>query len=420
MATKKRSIPIAGAVPAKWTYWDSVFGGPKTKSTGSSPPYPLEPLGSQVTESESHPGWNRRKPGAQPGDIGGPFSSTKRSCTVIGGRVPQFSESGVIGGFLDRTIQYEGYCLPYVLPMAWPPDVSSSESSLNAFGTKAVANCKPTNALVDLATTLAELIENQPRAITADLWKQGTERARKAGSEYLNVEFGWRPLVNDIYQTIDAMQRADAVIKQYLRDAGRPVRRRFDFPVQHSTDIQVVLSGVSAKCAYTGDVLLKSPANAGQVIRTRDTRVKRWFSGAFTYHLPFNVAGEVDLSLLKAKNAYGLDITPETLWNLAPWSWAVDWFAPVGDLIGNLQDWAGDGLVLTYGYIMEHSLVRDTYSFSGPTGLHRNLIPGLIVMTTEVKRRVPATPFGFGLTWNGFSPRQQAIIAALGLSRGRR
>jgi len=35
----------------------------------------------------------------------------------------------------------------------------------------------------------------------------------------------------------------------------------------------------------------------------------------------------------------------------------------------------------------------------------------------ETKERVTASPFGFGLTWDGFTPYQMAILAALGVTR---
>jgi len=271
---------------------------------------------------------------------------------------------------------------------------------------------------VDLSTTLAELVKDGlPTKVGAELWRSSAERSRKAvGSEYLNVEFGWKPLVADVRKTAEAIIRADAIMRQFKRDAGRTVRRRFEFSPVNSLTTTMSHSFVNAKAGNDDSVLRKSTANLGFVSRTRETRVRRWFSGAFTYHLPYNVAGVVDAS--SAKKVYGADLTPSTLWNLAPWSWAVDWFVPVGDLIGNLEDMAGDGQVLTYGYIMEHSIVRDTYTFEGDTGFKTASRPGVLVYTTEVKKRRRATPFGFGLTWSGFTPRQMAIAAALGLSRG--
>jgi hypothetical protein len=126
-------------------------------------------------------------------------------------------------------------------------------------------------------------------------------------------------------------------------------------------------------------------------------------------------------SALMAKKTLGLSLTPDTVWNLAPWSWAVDWFTNAGDVISNLTDWAVYGLCLRYGYIMEHTIARDTYTYVGGSkgaGFKRTeYLPPPIILEVETKIRRKANPFGFGLTWNGLSPIQLAIAAALGITR---
>jgi len=120
---------------------------------------------------------------------------------------------------------------------------------------------------------------------------------------------------------------------------------------------------------------------------------------------------------LEAKKLLGISLTPETLWNLAPWSWTVDWFSNAGDVISNVSDWATDGLVMRYGYLMEHSIVKDTYLMNGTGSKSVPSCPPL-QLVTETKLRKRANPFGFGLTWNGLSAVQLAILGALGISRG--
>jgi hypothetical protein len=119
----------------------------------------------------------------------------------------------------------------------------------------------------------------------------------------------------------------------------------------------------------------------------------------------------------RADKLIGLGLTPDVLWNLAPWSWAVDWFTNTGDVILNLTDWASDGLVMVYGYLMEHTIVKDTYTLTFP-GIfpRRNVTP--MVFVTETKLRRKANPFGFGVNANDLSDRQLAIITALGLTAG--
>jgi hypothetical protein len=156
----------------------------------------------------------------------------------------------------------------------------------------------------------------------------------------------------------------------------------------------------------------------GVCMRTRTEFRRQWFSGAFTYYLPSGYDSRIGMErgALLAQKVFGLELTPEVLWNIAPWSWAVDWVSNVGDVISNLSDWLTDGLVLQYGYIMEQSFVQDTYSWEGPTGFKSAAVrPATVVLTTEVKKRRQASPFGFGTSWSSFTPRQFAIAAALGL-----
>lgn len=158
--------------------------------------------------------------------------------------------------------------------------------------------------------------------------------------------------------------------------------------------------------------------SSGAKTLTRETTIWRWFSGSFTYHLPsdYKSRNEMRRIAAQATEILGLEITPEVIWNLTPWSWAVDWFANTGDVLSVISDMASDGLVVNYGYLMEKSIVKDTYEktvrlVGQPTRTYTT------VLETERKRRRRATPFGFGLDWDSFSPRQIAITAALGLTK---
>jgi len=418
MSTRRRSVPFQGAVGAKWSRSDSYQGQPPDVTSGVQAPRPLGPHGTQVTVSENHPGWRRRSKSSQNGDIGGNFYTSKTSAVMNGGRVSWSKGSRIFD--IVRTEKYNGYLLPFGPSPQMPPDASSSDGAITQYGTKAIAAVKPTNALADLATALSELIKDgAPQTIGRELWESTTRRAylHATGSEYLNVEFGWKPMLADINKTMAAMVRADTVMRQYKRDAGRPVRRRYDFPTYKNREFTLISSGVNAVVGYSTGAWASSPGLTGQVLRQRDTLIERWFSGCFTYHLPFTPSGEEHIS--KAK-LFGLDIKPSTLWNLAPWSWAVDWFVPVGDVISNLEDWAQDGLVLQYGYMMEHASVTDTYTFQGDTGYTFSDRPGVYVLQNVTKKRIRANPFGFGLSWSGLTSRQLAIAAALGLSQSGR
>jgi len=234
------------------------------------------------------------------------------------------------------------------------------------------------------------------------------------------VVFGWLPLQQDISDLTKGMVELDRLITQYENNAGKVVRRRYDFPPDVKDEETVLIGNRSVVLMPTTGLFFRSGSSTGQVIRRRTTVVQRWFSGAFTYHLPTGYdRAKIGSYANRVVEEFGLDLDPEVLWNLAPWSWAVDWFGTVGDALHNYQSWVADGLVMRYGYIMEHTIVRDTLTFVGDSGLLPQYPgrPDNLVLVTESKVRRQATPFGFGLQLSGLTARQQAIVAALGISR---
>jgi hypothetical protein len=247
------------------------------------------------------------------------------------------------------------------------------------------------------------------------------ERRKALGSEYLNVEFGWKPFINDLQKTAKSLLRAQSILDQYEKDSGKLVRRRYEFPVERDSGIVTVRNNTSPWISPDALDYDWPNASKGKVIRSHSVTKRRWFSGAFTYYVPPAYTGslrtDVARQVIQARKLLGLSLTPDVVWNLFPWSWAVDWFTNTSDVLQNWTDWAIDNQVLAYGYMMEHSISKYTYTFDGPTGFIAGGRPGVVRSTTEVKQRTQATPYGFGLTIGDFSPRQLAIVAALGLSR---
>lgn len=379
------------------------------------------PDGKQFTVSEGHP-WKSYQKGKFRGDVGGEFFTTKQYAEINSTFVHLSKRTYPFGpGPIFRDSSYSGhvYALnPATYGYSFPTGAYSSNDKLDELGATAIARCKPTNSVADLATAIGELLrDGLPHLPGVHTWRDRTRLNRKAGDEYLNVVFGWLPLIGDVTDVSKAVRNAGAILKQYERDAGRIVRRQYHFPSIETSEDAVFAEHVTP---------YMSPANSdittmfsGRIIRTRKVSISRWFSGAFTYYLP--TGNDPRSRFLRhyalADHLLGTRLDPETLWNLAPWSWAVDWFSNTGDVVSNLTSWAEDGLVMRYGYLMEHSIYRDVYSYESdgtvkePTG-----VPP-IAFVTETKLRRRANPFGFGLTWDGLSPRQLLIAIALGLTR---
>nr|QDH86559.1 MAG: hypothetical protein H2Rhizo31456_000001 [Leviviridae sp.] len=377
--------------------------------------------GTQVTASENHPGWSSASP--MHGDVGGEFQSSARYATFGGNVHLSGFDPNEFGNGYAAT--YDGPCIAIdpADPIVQFPTLSvRSDALLRAKGTTAIAVCKPTNSVANLATALIELYhDGLPKMAGQALWKEKTATARRkaAGGEYLNIEFGWKPLVSDIQDTYKAIKTADAVYEQYEKDAGKVVRRKFEFPTVKTSSVTLLSSKWRPYTAVGGDpLMINGGAVYGKLYQTDTFFERTWFSGAFTYHLSSDwykrgSSGKLDALL-------GTDITPEVVWNVTPWSWLADWFANTGDVISNLTSMATDGLVMPYGYVMQHTRAVRTYHYDGPQIYKSKVQPSPLTLVVENKRRLKASPYGFGLTWDGFSNRQIAILSALGISRGKK
>lgn len=372
--------------------------------------------GTQITESEGH-----RRPGGKSrladGDIGGNFFTTKQYVEGIQKPVSlTYSRSLPILTEFSGTVQWYPIAPSAAL---FPPSPHSSDDELEELGATAISRCKPTKSTASFATALGELRKDGlPHIVGHQTWKSRTDNLRKtAGGEYLNVVFGWEPLLHDIRSFADGVLNSDRLTSQYIRDAGRPVRRDYRFPTYQHVSDPVLWGGLQEYVAPFNSRFWDGTVS--QKTYYYDTITKQqWFEGVFTYALPPTTKSKMAKHVAAATQILGIVPDPETLWNLAPWSWAVDWFSNTGDVISNANDWATDGLVMRYGYIMERSMCKRTFYSEGS-----NFSPGAgsvapdISFITETKRRLRANPFGFGLNWDGLSPRQLAIAVALGISR---
>jgi len=389
--------------------------------------------GMQTTASEGHPISQLRKAGS--GDIGGPFTTTKTYCDPRGSRFNVKDEQfGSVGPSIESHFFFEdGIMIPRItlLPAdgygrifpAYPDPVNTSDDDLDEFGTTAIARCNPVNPPADAASALGELFrEGLPHVIGSESWKARNQIASSAGKDYLNVAFGWLPLVSDIKDFVHVVTRFDEIASQYERDAGRVVRRRYEFPIERSSNSWTENTNPSSPAIVCPAQFFDQFGTPSSVFVSEETEIRRWFSGAFTYSLPSDYDSRNNISRIAfLADRLGLNPTPETLWNLTPWSWAADWVTNAGDVLTNISRFANGGLVMRYGYVMEHSIKRRTYfqPYSGYRINGKQVAAGPFSLVVETKKRRQANPFGFGVTWEGLSTFQASILAALGISRHR-
>jgi hypothetical protein len=314
------------------------------------------------------------------------------------------------------------------------------------YGTKAIRQTTPTKAAANITQLLVETLRDLPRLpglafakgplVTPKVYDKKTTSLNQSGlisgsaDEYLNLVFGWSPTVSDVLKICRAIVHADDIIAQYVRDSGRVVRRRWEFAQTQSTRLvssasNVQVNGTSTLSYFVfpwaHDFFANPEVDAYGTASLTETKTERyWFSGAYSYYLSevLSPGGKLAYGAQIARKLLGVDgLTIDLAYQLAPYSWLLDYFTNVGDVLANVSAFSRDSLVLRWGYLMRETRVVRSYSHSGirprsgPTG------PILMNEIFDQKLRVRATPYGFGLNPAEFTTQQWAILAALGMTR---
>lgn len=181
------------------------------------------------------------------------------------------------------------------------------------------------------------------------VWNRHTKSLENASGLWLEYWMGWSPLMSDIYaapRALIAYQPSYDIRTGGTRSFKSTYRRRR--PPYDAYSVDGSCSGV-IQCHMSGKVRVTNP----------------------NYHL--------------AKN---LGMSPQDIiWNILPWSWMVDWFANIGQVVSSMNDWVGVNLTdfsCTVCYEdAEH--IEKYYHFGGLSG----------VRTLTESKVVRATPSGF-------------------------
>lgn len=297
----------------------------------------------------------------------------------------------------------------------WPSLLGGAMNPTTA-GATAIARCAPTVPAADSLVALAELYrEGVPKRMAASLTgKQIDGIAKPYANEYLNYQFGWKPFVNDLRSLAKAVYESDDILQQLQKNSGKHVRRRYSFPpiTENTTTV-----GTGLPYPNPSVYLRETPTYTKTTLVTKT--VETWFSGAFSYYVDLKGSSSferVKAAADKARLLYGLKLTPDVLWNLLPYSWAVDWQSNMGDIMTNVGLFANDGLVMHYGYVMQKHVSIRTVEMS-PSYWGGKTLNLESKFERHKKARYRASPWGFGVELGDLTGRQIAILAALGISR---
>lgn len=307
---------------------------------------------------------------------------------------------------------------------AFPPVPGSTLSSYGALQYGRMAT-KPGE--VSLGTIMGELsFEKLPSLLPATM-RGGIKELKGIGDDYLNVQFGWIPLLNSIR---DVAVGIASISNGFFGPMGRMHRSTSEKPVstfdsgRGSSPLSVSVGkrypDAYKHTSHLGTGSTYSGILYGDVSWTARTTTSRWFEGNFVF-LPkagFDPSKYED----RFQALFATDITPSVLWELAPWSWLVDWVADIGGAIKASEVAFSNRVLSEYAYAMEEvktkyffqaRKVRDYYGgfYQGPSEVY-------LQHETIVKRRIRANPFGFTPNPTGsLNSNQLGILAALGLTK---
>lgn len=306
-----------------------------------------------------------------------------------------------------------------IRPAAWADSPSQPyNSTLWPYGGTAIARTLPTNPVVNIGESLAESLNYRqavPRLLENPFKLKGMlEHFRSLGRNYLSVEFGWLPFIRDLHDVCKVIIKSDEYIQKLKNGSGHKTRKGYHFP-----DYLVQLNPSPTSLYSVSSEL--SGWDAGPLNYQGTYTEKTWFEGCYTYTVPFanTTIDNSNRFRIEAEYLLGLRPTLEMVWAASPWSWMVDWVLNTGDVARNISAFARDSLFLNYGYIMRHSRIEERYWSFGADPITGGPIRCTAANThrvSEWKVRYPASPYGFGITYDGLNDTQKLILASIGIT----
>ena len=239
---------------------------------------------------------------------------------------------------------------------------------------------------------------------------------------FLNYQFGWKPFIGDLIKFNKVVSDSKSYMDRLTRDNNRWHRRKA--VLDENTQSTRLFFGNGLRCSPLGNTIEKMcvngvPPGNWEIWREVTTRV--YCVGKFKYYRP-----EFDPSVQASNPDWariqgwltllGARVNPSNIYKATPWTWLIDWFSNVGDTVDRIQDWGLDGIVSKYMYLMQAQeikfVLKQWINFhSGPVYMEWSRI-------VRTKQRTPASsPYGFSLSWDALTPRQLAILAAIGVTR---
>jgi hypothetical protein len=273
------------------------------------------------------------------------------------------------------------------------------------YGAEGWAKAKPAKAGLDGILNLQDIVQLKGLRM-----KEAIREFRDLGDAYLKYEFGWKQTVKDVVDTYHFVDKIDRQLAFLKRNRDKPIQRRVTLRKENTyrqigDNLKWPFVGLSATDeVYGGLPRLYDAWDATFMVRKEQDV---WFSGKFVYSFKGKDGLPPPDSILRAR-LLGAEMTPKAMWDLAPWTFFIDYLTNIGDILSNMYTEVADEQATEYAYVMKHT--KRTYTWQGTEGY----INGSVSRIFDTKVRDKVNPFGLAADVD-LSPRQLAIIAALGI-----
>lgn len=380
------------------------------------------------------------------------------------GENPQFWEK-YVGGFAPPAEADFGTTIEMSNPVNLLNLSSTHFPDIDAYGSQAWSKTRPKLQQASAFVFVAELrdlprmlknIKSRAKAFYHEWWdvKARTHvlkgdfdnnevfmRPNEAADYFLEHQFGWAPFVDDIRKILATYHNAKATLARLSEQNGQSQRRKatlVGLPVVDSSlgrdgkpriryepiieDIRVN-SGVGQLQTPTLNNAFYTELPTWEIRRVISTKVSA--TGKFQFYRPeFDLARSEYHSVLaqlqRNLTLYGARISPSNVYRATPWTWLVDWFTNISDHVDRMTDVYQDSIVAEYLYLNIRKETKWRFIQTLPfrqTG-RINLVWERKLRTNE--RKGANSPYGFSLSWENLTPRQLAILGALGITKGRK
>lgn len=335
------------------------------------------------------------------GNYGGdnPFHLT-RTCNLAWS---MFGRSKPSGGW-----NYNGYCRTSPAGAHLPP--SSSEPSDNEALSYALARTNPNRPEIDLPVFLFELadIPKTLRFLTELGFKKFRRQPVKTVAEgYLNYEFGVAPFLRDIFSMMDFTNSVEKRLRE-LRNLQSNKKGLGRGKTAWETDEVFAPWTTVATPLYQENNVLSAVWH---------TRYRKWCTTRWVPTTDITTLSDEDLRARANRIVFGTDFSFATLWEAMPWSWLIDWFTNVGDIVANSRN----TIPVTHerSCIMKSIITRlESVKIVSGSGLSTATVKASKIPTRVDLNR---TPWSGSLTPEFTLPflngKQLAILGAIGVTR---